>query len=163
MTSTNGATPSRSDETEISPAATAPLAGRERAATIALLATHPAVVAGRALQALSKDAPDIGALVNVLEERLSYIESGDTRTIRAILGSQTFILQALVEHCAWRLGAVKNPEGARVYGTLLLAAQRQSCQTVELLQSIDLPQSEPENSNELLVVEKHGARMEQGT
>lgn len=99
---------------------------------------------------------DVASLVNVLEERLSYIESGDTRTIRAILGSQTFILQALVEHCAWRLGAAKNPEGARVYGTLLLAAQRQSCQTVDLLQSIDLPQSEPEHSNELLVAEENG-------
>lgn len=57
MADANNQAPNIEDDGDRSQESLTPMAGYERAATIALLATHPAVVAGRALKALSKDAP----------------------------------------------------------------------------------------------------------
>ncbi len=127
-----------------------PLVGRDRAAAIADLATRPSVVAGRVLYSLGKDAPNIASLVDALEIRLASLANGSPSAVRDMLGGQIYILQALVEHSAWRLGNAKDPEGVRVFGGLLLAAERQLCQTVELLHSLRSQENGREPANELL-------------
>lgn len=125
------------------------LMGRARADAIAELATRPSVVAGKALSAFDKAIPDVAAVVNMLEYRLAHIDAGDTTVIREILGSQVFILQGLIGHCAWRLGSAQCPDAVRVFGGLLLTSQRQLCQTVQLLESMRPPEG-ADNANELL-------------